>query len=476
MLSGRHARKGLPIGTAPCGKLGGMRWLSRRPSLALFLGAFLVYNLNLRPVSSGDTAPAALLPLAVWLEGKITFERYAPLMEKRLGKRAWFFVEKGGRRYSYYPIAQPLLLLPLNSPLALVRGLGAWPVERLVMLARSLEKLEASLLAALAVALLYRLARRYTGRREAVWLSLLFAFATSTWSISSQALWQHGMGQLLIIASLLCLDLCLAGEGGFRTWVGAGLCAALSAAVRPTNALFVAACCLVLMVGQRWKLVASYVGFSALVGGAVAAYNLTVFERLSGGYPGTLGGNVLAGLAGLLFSPARGLLVYSPVLIFLLPAVWLWPHGRWGSVPRICVLFAAAHLLVHAAWRNWWGGDCFGPRLLTEMMPALVLLMAPAVAWLERNRSARTAFLALTVISVFVQAVGAFCYPTGQWYARPRLVDASPDRLWDWRDNPVRRDLSAGVDRRGYAGLAELVSAKWGGRRSDLERIRLRRE
>ena len=293
-----------------------MRLLLRRPAWALFLGAGLVYNLNLRPISSGDTAPAALLPLAVWLEGSITFDRYAPWMQERYPAGAYFLHRKDGRYYSQYPILQPLLLVPLYSPLALAPGLREWPVESLVLLARVLEKLAASLVAACAVALFYCLARRYTKPKAALGLALLFGFATSTWAISSQALWQHGMGQFLIIASLLALDRRLAGEGGRSAWVAAGLCAALSAGVRPTNALFVAACCAVLLARRRWKLLGSYVLFGAALGGAVAAYNLALFGPLTGWYGTPAAVNLLAGLSGLLFSPALGLFVYSPVFLF----------------------------------------------------------------------------------------------------------------------------------------------------------------
>ena len=453
-----------------------MRFLLRRPALVLFLGAFLVYNLNLRPIPSGDTAPAALLPLAVWLDGTITLDRYAPWLAGRYPEGAYFFTEKDGRHYSAYPIVQPLLLLPLYSPLVLAPGLRAWPVESLVLLARLLEKLAASLVAACAVALFYCLARRFAGQWRALGLALLFGFATSTWSVSSQALWQHGMGQLLIIASLLCLESRLEGARGRLTWAGAGLCAALSAGVRPTNVLFVAACCAVLLVRRRWKLLASYVLFGAVVGGAVAAYNLAVFGRLSGGYPASFEPNLLAGLAGLLFSPARGLFVYSPVFLFLGVAAWLRLRRgteRGGPVMAVCVLFPIVHVLLHAAWPVWWGGDCFGPRLLSEALPCLTLLLAPMLAWLERAKPAKVAFVALAACSVFVQFVGAFSYPGGDWHAKPAPVRERRERLWDWRDNPIRRDLSAGVNLNPHRLLAELVAARLEGRKPKVEGLGL---
>jgi len=451
-------------------------WMGRRPALALLLGAVLLYNLNLRPVSSGDTAPAALLPLAVWLDGTITFDRWMPWLDQRYPLGAGFLAKRNGHYHSQYPILQPVLLLPLYSPLALAPGLRQWPLEHLLLLARILEKLAASLIAAWAVALFFCLARRFTGPRQSLWLALLFAFATSTWSISSQALWQHGMGQLLVILSLLSLDRCLSGEGGRAAWAAAGLAAALSAGVRPTNVVFVAVCCAVLLVTRRWKLLASYLAFGAVVGAAVAAHNLAVFGRLSGGYGADLSGNLLGGLAGLLFSPSRGLFVYSPVFLFLLPAACLWL--RRGAAPgagviAIAALFSVAHVLVHAAWPVWWAGDCYGPRFLTEALPCLTLLLIPSLEWLERSRPAKAAFIALAAFSVFAHFVGTFSYPGGAWHTTPEPVSRRPERYWDWKDNPLRRDFSAGVNLKGYRAIVELAAARLEGRPPDWEKLDL---
>jgi len=450
-------------------------WMGRRPALALFLGALVVYNLNMRPIPSGDSAPAALFPLAVWLDGTITFDRYAPWLAERYPHGAYFFFEKAGRHYSSYPIMQPVLLLPLYSPLILAPGIRQWPVESLMVLARVLEKLAASLVAACAVGLFYCLARRFTGRRQALWLALLFAFATNTWSISSQALWQHGMGQLLIIASLLALDRCLAGEGGRAAWAAAGLAAALSAGVRPTNVFFVAACGVVLLAARRWKLLASYVLFGAVIGAALAAYNLALFGSLTGWYGTSTYANLLEGLAGLLFSPGLGLFVFSPVFLFLGVVACLWLRSGRGRGPVIaaCALFSIAHLLVHAAWPGWWGGHCFGPRYLTEMLPCLVLLLVPVLEWVTRHRTILVAFIALAAFSVFVQFVGAFCYPRGYWHATPAPVGENLERLWDWKDNPIRRDLTAGVNLNGYLLLFELAAARLEGRPVDWSRFPL---
>ena len=76
-------------------------------------------------------------------------------------------------------------------------------VTRFGACSRVMEKLSASLVAALSAALLYRLLRRRAAPPVALLLTLAYAYGTTTWVISSQALWQHGMAELLVIGALL---------------------------------------------------------------------------------------------------------------------------------------------------------------------------------------------------------------------------------------------------------------------------------
>ena len=60
-------------------------------------------------------------------------------------------------------------------------------------------------MAALSASLLYLLLRRRVAEPTALLLTVAYAFGTTTWVISSQALWQHGMAELLVIGALLLL-------------------------------------------------------------------------------------------------------------------------------------------------------------------------------------------------------------------------------------------------------------------------------
>ena len=57
---------------------------------------------------------------------------------------------------------------------------------------------------------------------------------------------------------------------------------------------------------------------------------------------------------------------------------------------------------------NWRGGECWGPRYMTDVLPMLVWMIAPAAAALRPI--GRGLFVLAIVASVCVQAIGAFWY------------------------------------------------------------------
>jgi hypothetical protein len=117
-------------------------------------------------------------------------------------------------------------------------------------------------------------------------------------------------------------------------------------------------------------------------------------------------------------------------------------RARHPALVTACVVFAAAQIAVIAKWPLWWGGYCWGPRLLTEIVPGLMVLIAvglPAIRGATRN-----AFAIVAVYCFFIQALGVYYYPKGHWDHLPVSVDRDPRRLWNWSDNPIARTLHGG--------------------------------
>src|SRR3954466_909863 len=300
--------------------LGGRREL--RASLLVGLCCLLVYNANGRAISAGDTYPARYLPLAIWRYQSIFLDPIAPLTAQgRDGTAFWMVHVPGGHVISLYPVVLPVLIAPLYLPAVGILHLRGWTDVRLDHTARVMEKLTASLMAALSASLLYLLLRRRAAPPIALLLTLAYAFGTTTWVISSQALWQHGMAELLVIGALLLLT----GPCTTPRALAVGLLCGLIAGNRPPDVILAAALGAygLFWAGRRraaWLSLAA-----ALPAGLVLLYNLGVAhnpprgDRL-GGKAGYFRPPLLAGVGGLLFSPTRGLLVFSPFLLFLVLA------------------------------------------------------------------------------------------------------------------------------------------------------------
>src|SRR3954452_19606129 len=223
-----------------------------RASLLIGLCCLPVYNANGRSISAGDAYPARYLPFAIWRYHSVLLDPIATLTAQGRGDTAfWMVPVPGGHTISLYPVVLPVLIAPLYLPAVGSLHLRGWTDGRLDHMARIMEKLSASLLAALSAAFLYLLLRRRAAAPIALLLTLAYAFGTTTWVISSQALWQHGMAELLVIGLLLLLT----GPCTAPRALAAGVLCGLIASNRPPDAILAAALGAygLYWAGSRWR-------------------------------------------------------------------------------------------------------------------------------------------------------------------------------------------------------------------------------
>jgi len=423
---------------------GGRREL--RASLLIGLCCLLVYNANRRAISAGDTYPARYLPFAIWRYHSVLLDPVATLTAQGRGDTAFWMVHvPGGHVISLYPVVLPVLIAPLYLPAVGTLRLRGWTDGRLDHVARVMEKLSASLIAALSASLLYLLLRRRAAAPVALLLTLAYAFGTTTWVIGSQALWQHGMAELLVIGALLLLT----GPCTAPRALAAGLLCGLIAGNRPPDAILAAALGAygLFWAGRRAALLAAA---AALPMGLVLLYNLGVAHNLAGGY-GRVGKatflqhDLLSGLGGLLFSPTRGLFVFSPFLLFLVLA-WRHPPRDRGERGLTLAMSAGVVLqLLLYAKADWRGGISWGPRYMTDLLPLLLWMLVPVVAALRGF--GRTCFLLAVGAAIAIEAIGAFWY-TGATDSAIFAVASGPHQMraaWDWRNAPFVASLRQGL-------------------------------
>jgi len=399
-----------------------------RPGLLLFLGLFVIYNSNLRPSGSGDVLPGSLLPLSLVLDHTIALDRFAPSFADNV-RYTIHYAE--GHWYGVYPVAGQILISPMYLPLAAIPGIRLWPPETLMVLAKILGKLVASALAALSAVILLHLLQRLTTTGWAWTLTLVYALGTETWSISSQALWQHTFGQLGIACALLFLDRWDSGRER-STWLWAcGIATGFALMARLSNVTLLPAIVVGLLAGKIR--LGQFVRFAIppLLGGVLcAAYNLHVFRTVTGYYDKeidkSLAGTWVEGAVGMLASPGRGLFIYSPVLLFAILAFF--PAAQANRAKHRALMLASCvfivlHSVVIANYPYWWAGHCWGPRYMTEIAAPLIVLIGVGTPVALASLTAKRAFLVLVVYSVLIQAVGACFYPHGLWDATPVIVE-----------------------------------------------------
>jgi hypothetical protein len=429
---------------------GRRRWIDALCALLIAAGVFGVYNANFRAISAADTFAARYLPFSILTNHTVVLDpvidtvaqgRMPPRVHGQIGTAFWIMRGLHGHTVSNYPIVVPLLVAPLYLPAISYLNTHGWDPHRVDQVARLMEKLAASLIATTSVVLIFLLLRRRCTTRTAASLSLVYALGTTTWTISSQALWMHGLAQCLIVATLLLLT-------GPRTLVRValvGLFCAVIPAIRQPDAILAAPMGLygLWWAGRsRWLLIAA--GLPPVL--LLLAYNLVYVGPLSGGYalsvrPENYNDDVAEGVAGLLFSPVRGLFVFSPFLLFV-PALFHW--ALRDRKMRVLTLTLAASVVIQVglyALVDWRQGVCWGPRWLTEITPLLIWMLPPIVAGL--SRSGRLLFGTACCAGIAIQAIGAFWY-TGVNDAL-LMGGSGPERtrpMWEWRNAPFIAELA----------------------------------
>lgn len=415
-----------------------------RPALyAVMAGlvALAVYCIGFNYSETGDAISNELLAVTVLKEGNLYFNEFMrpdPYTLSKWGSPYFFrWTEKG--IVAAYPIMPGLLNIPaywLSDTLG-----GDMYVERYVLSKCTVAILSAASVAFMFLALVSVCERRLT----ALLMTSIYAFCTCTWSVAAMSLWQHG-------PALLFLSIALALLVGSERWMPySGFFLGMAVVTRLTCIAFALPIALYIVVHHRrrwWPFFCS----AAIPALLMFWYSYAVLDNIlalgqgielgesHAGHNAHLNSFLLAGLAGVLFSPSRGLFVFSPVYLFSVPVFVL--VFREKAYPPLFKYFAGgaiAFILLMAKWVVWWGGWSFGYRMVMEALPVLTLFLALAwERWIRTARWLRIPFWLLVAASVYIHFLGAHSYPSG-WNIWPGTVDWNASRLWDLKDTQIRR-------------------------------------
>ncbi len=273
-------------------------------------------------------------------------------------------------------------------------------------------------------------------------IALGTAFGTQVWSTTSRALWSLTWLMTLLTVVIWMLMRCEVGKGRFRPILTATLLSWMYF-VRPTASTAIMAISVYVLVTYPRALPA-YVITGAAWLAAFVAYSWSLFgTALPSSYRMTWWFSVSQArhrMLGLLLSPSRGLLIYVPVVMFVLYlVVRYWKELKHKRLAIVALAVIGANLTLVSMLLLWWGGWSYGPRELSDTIPFYALLaMLGCRAFLDDSsiglrRAAATiaAGLLLLALSVVMNAPGALSGTANAWNAWAHLEE-HPDRLWDW--------------------------------------------
>jgi len=410
--------------------------LKSSPGLIVFSVALIVFLANGRTISGGDSVPAKNLPLSILLHGNFYLDQLVTPGEKKI---PYYLRESGGHYVSDYPVGAAVMALPFYAP-SIVCGVS--PSSRIFS---ELEKISAATIVALSALILYMAAARATANWMAMLLALIYALGTTSLSVSSQALWQHGPAQLALAAAIYCL----VRARDEPRWAGyAGLPLAFEVITRPADALIAAPLGLYVLAGYRreiWRFLAAAIPpvlfqlwYSATYFGTPFRVQFFTQPQAEGGPAVASSGfwntPLLQGLAVVVMSPGRGLLFYSPIFILSFAGLALAWRKNGDVLLRYLGVGAILSIFLVARWHKTSGGESFGPRLLADLAPIMAIALISLADSIRNRRVMAVAFAGLGAWSITANASGAFIsYRAWNNWA---LNDADT-RLWLWSDNPV---------------------------------------
>jgi len=411
-------------------------------------------------------------------------EEWRKMKEIRLRKEAYFLV-RSEKRDTYVNTFGPvsgLTAVPLFVFLNLIDP-NFFNKSPLVL---SAAKLQASAMVAFSAVLIFLIGLQFISRARAMFIALSYGLCTCVFSISSQNLWQQTVN--LFFITLGCYYLFKIGNRIHHT-ILCGFMFGAAVACRTTSLLMLIPVFVYLFLYHRKESIIFAV-FASILPAAMAFYNNYYFDspfvfgqsivghQLAAektGYEDLFQTPLQYGAMGQLFSPSRGLFIYSPFLVFSLwgaVKAWLAPEYRMLRPLTIGVVAIAC---LQFMWFDWWGGWTYGYRPLVDLVPLLTLFILPITEKIFEKKYLFAIFSLALLWSFYVQSVGAYAYDKDGWNERRlhsvmltgwdrRMVLEKEEamelirkhggkyleyrrcnidfnycryRLWSWEDNPI---------------------------------------
>jgi hypothetical protein len=402
--------------------------------ILLILSFIVSYSSSISGYSQGDPLGALLVSQSILEHGTVVLDGYS---EEVLNDYKWQLAKRNGHTFYGYPLGTSIYALPFVW-LGNVFHMDMKKIDQQIRLQRRL----ASLTVALALLLIYLMARCYFAPIISGLLTSVLVFGSSILSTMGLALWSMNLTVLFILWSLLLLIYDQKGKRKLNPYL-LGLLLFSAFFCRPTAAIFISCVYIYLLIRNRKVFIkAALTSFAFFLG--LLAYSLSVYKFI---YPGEFGFSIpeysrfdWVACYGYLFSPSRGLLIYSPFLVITFAGLFVFFKKLSKNLLFWTALGAFVfHFLFLCTWAMWYGGGSFGYRLLTDSYPSLVFLTLLVIQCILAIKTqvwrwiSVSFFTLLSLFSIFVHTHQGLYNPYTEQWNWSVSKNETEDLLLNWR-------------------------------------------
>ncbi|MEO8703055.1 MAG: hypothetical protein ABI867_23620 [Kofleriaceae bacterium] len=390
---------------------------------------------------SGDTVPGRIGGVVLRCAGEFDLNRVDWVRRATERKRMYYFLQRDALR------EVSSVFGPAPSVIMAIALLDYGEGDTIGDVAlRSRERGAAAVCLGLAVAFLVLAAAARASLRYAALTGVVAAASFAGAATLGQNLWQASTALPWLAGGLAAL----AWKDRYpRIGLATPALLAIAVMLRPTIAPTVLGLGLAWAIGARdrrtWIL--------ATVFALVAVSPLVVWNVVHLGTPFPVGqwhantraagdpfspSNFGTGIAGLVVSPARGLVWFAPIAIVGIVR-------GFASRQRPLQLIAGAlvlQLVVMAAHFRWHGGLAYGPRFLAEATWIGIWLALGVGLDAPARRPLRWLAGVAIAVTIGVGQLGLWCFENEQWETR-RRPETDPAAFWDFGDSPIAATLSS---------------------------------
>lgn len=374
---------------------------------ALSLGAFAVTAErpgSMWPLKHDQVGYYAYLPALLTDEG-LSFEGLeGPRLDefREAGFAGFHRQERTGRLLNPYGPGPALLMAPFFAVAHVVSVASGSTADGFGAAYRLLAALSGAVYAILGLLLLSRALRNHFSAEAVGTVVVALGLGTNlAYYATIEPLMSHSFS-FFAFSVVVWATMAWVASPSHRAAALGGLGLGLAIAIRPTNALLVLVPAGYVLATSRATPAEPRADWPAHAGAALAATILgaiplfAYWRFASGGWFANPYGSgtfypTSPRVLDLLVSWRKGWFVYTPLMLGVLPGLWLL-RQRIRGLALPLTLYLMATWFVASSWWNWWYGGSFGMRAMIEVSAALAPALAATAAWcLEAPRRRRAA-------------------------------------------------------------------------------------